>query len=268
MLEKDKHKHPLWDEHTGVDPVMVTAVHSGHALRDELREIMALDENIRLREEDPFTDAWVSISDNYILPERSRFEVDLNRARDEAVYMSPEDAWGLNLWKSPPTHEMQIRSLEEYDAFYLELRKLFDEMQARHSRFVVFDLHAYNHRRYGPDALPQDPNLNPEINIGTGTMDREYWGPVVDRFIDDLRAFDFLGHHQLDVRENVKFVGRQLASWVHSHYPKVACVISVEFKKFYMDEWSGMGDPVQVQAIRQALASTLPGIKQTLAAMP
>ncbi len=207
------------------------------------------------------------MSYNYILPERSRFEVDLNRARDEAMYMSAEDAWGLNLWKSPPTHEMQIRSLEEYDAFYLELRKLFDEMQARHGRFVVFDLHAYNFRRSGPDASPEDPELNPEINIGTGTMDREYWAVLVDRFIHDLKAFDFLGRH-LDVRENVKFVGRQFPNWVHDRYPKIACVLAVEFKKFYMDEWSGMGDPIQIQAIRQALASTLPGIKKALAAMP
>ena len=267
MTDKEHQGHPLWDEHTGTDPVMVTAVHSGHALRDELREIMALDDKTRLREEDPFTDAWVSISDNYILPERSRFEVDLNRARDEAVYMTPEDAWGLKLWKTTPTHEMQIRSLEEYDAFYAELRKLFDEMQALHGHFVVFDLHAYNYRRGGPDAPPEDPELNPEINIGTGTMDRDYWAPLVDRFIDDLRTFDFLGKH-LDVRENVKFVGRQFPGWIHTHYPRVACVLAVEFKKFYMDEWTGLGDPVQIQAIRQALASTLPGIKEMLSTIP
>ena len=264
MPEPKSPEHPLWDEHIGNDPIMVTAVHSGHALRDELRQIMALDEESRLREEDPFTDAWVSISDNYILPERSRFEVDLNRARDEAVYQTPEDAWGLLLWKSPPTHKMVIRSLEEYDAFYKELRKIFDDMQARHGRFVVFDLHAYNHRRAGPAAPPENASHNPEINIGTGTMDREYWAPLVDRFIQDLREFDFLGRH-LDVRENVKFVGRQFPSWVHTHYPKTACVLAIEFKKFYMDEWSGLGDPIQIQAIRQALASTLPGIKESLA---
>jgi len=85
MPEIDSHNHPLWDEHSGTDPIMVTAVHSGHALRDELRQIMALDEKTRLREEDPFTDAWVSISDNYILPERSRFEADLLQQFPAAV---------------------------------------------------------------------------------------------------------------------------------------------------------------------------------------
>jgi len=264
MPDKYNEQHPLWDEHTGRDPIIVTAIHSGHALREEVREIMALDEASRLREEDPFTDAWMSISDNYILPERSRFEVDLNRARDEAVYISAEDAWGLNLWKTPPTKEMILHSLEEYDAFYEELGILFDEMRARHGHFVIFDLHAYNFRRHGPDAEPQPEEENPEINIGTGTLDRGYWGGLVDRFIHDLHGFDFLGRH-LDVRENVKFVGRQFAQWTHDNYPKSACLLAIEFKKFYMDEWSGMGDPIQVQAIRQVLASTLPGIKESLA---
>jgi len=264
MATGQDQQHPLWDEHTGQDPIVVTAIHSGHALREELREIMALDEESRLREEDPFTDAWISISDNYLLPERSRFEVDLNRVREEAVYTTPGDAWGLNLWTTPPTKEMVLRSLEEYDAFYEELRVLFDEMRERHGHFVIFDLHAYNYRRLGPNAVPESDEENPEINIGTGTMNRVYWGSLVDRFIRDLRRFDFLGRH-LDVRENVKFVGRQFAKWTHDHYPKSACLLAIEFKKFYMDEWTGQGDPIQVQAIRQALASTLPGVKASLA---
>ena len=44
-------------------------------------------------------------------------------------------------------------------------------------------------------------------------------------------------------------------------------LLAIEFKKFYMDEWSGLGDPVQIQAIRHALASTIPGIKDSLASL-
>jgi N-formylglutamate deformylase len=263
MATDKNSKHPLWDEHTGTDPIVVTAIHSGHALREELQEIMLLSEDERLREEDPFTDAWIAVSDNYLLPERSRFEVDLNRDRDEAVYIKPEDAWGLKLWKTPPSWQMVNRSLQEYDSFYNELRKVFDEMQARHGRFVIFDLHAYNYRRHGPQEPPEPAEENPEINVGTATMDRAFWGALVERFIADLRRFDFLGRH-LDVRENVKFKGRHFAQWTHDNYPNVACLLAIEFKKFYMNEWSGLGDPVQIQAIRQALASTIPGIKESL----
>ena len=84
--------------------------------------------------------------------------------------------------------------------------------------------------------------------------------------VNDRRTFDFLDRH-LDVRENVKLVGRQFAQWTHDNYPQSACLLAIEFKKFYMNEWSGLGDPVQIQAIRQALASTIPGIKKSLAAL-
>jgi len=53
----------------------------------------------------------------------------------------------------------------------------------RFSRFVVFDPHTYNHRRLGPQALPADPRYNPEVNLGTGTLDRNRWEPVVSVFL-------------------------------------------------------------------------------------
>jgi hypothetical protein len=104
---------------------------------------------------------------------------------------------------------------------------------------------------------------NPEVNLGTGTMDRERWSPIVDRFINDLRAFNFLGR-QLDVRENVKFRGGQFARWTHENFPNSGCVISVEFKKFFMDEWTGVPDAVQLEAIQQSLQSTVPGVLAAL----
>ena len=39
---------------------------------------------------------------NRIIVNRSRFEVDINRPRDKAVYITPEDAWGLHIWKNIP----------------------------------------------------------------------------------------------------------------------------------------------------------------------
>lgn len=254
----------LWHVHNGEGPIFAVALHSGHDLREELRERIALDEATRLREEDPFSDAWVSSADNFILPRRSRFEVDLNRSREEAAYQTAEDAWGLQVWRTPLTAEMIQHSLEEYDAFYQQLESLLKTFQQRHDKFVVFDLHTYNYRREGPHAPPENIELNPEINIGTGTMNRQRWSPVVDRFINELRNFDFLDRH-LDVRENVKFRGRYFPQWVHSRFPNSACVLSIEVKKFFMDEYSGQGDPIQIQAIREALLETIPGIIKTLA---
>ena len=65
-------------------------------------------------------------------------------------------------------------SLEEYDGFYTALGEIYADMVDRYGRFVVFDLHTYNHRREGPNGPVADPSLTPQINVGTGTLtDRE-----------------------------------------------------------------------------------------------
>ena len=244
-------------------PLVAAAIHGGHKLRPEIARMMALADADRLREEDPFTAGWTSIAENRLVGSQSRFEVDLNRPREKAVYIHPEDAWGLQIWKEPPTAEVIERSLTVYDAFYDEAHRVFTELESRFGRFVVFDLHTYNHRRDGPNGPIADAEGNPEVNVGTGTMDRNRWTPVVDRFFKELSAFDFLGR-QLDVRENVRFRGGQLARWTHEHFPQSGCVLAIEFKKFFMDEWTGIPDSIQLEAIRQCLGSTISGILEAL----
>ena len=201
-----------------------------------------------------------------LVARRSRFQVDLNRPRESAVYIRPEDAWGIRVWEREPAEEIVHRSLAEYDAFYVELERIVGELVEANHLAVVFDLHTYNHARAGPEGPRADPEGNPEINVGTGTMDRERWGPIVDRFIGDLRSFDFLGRH-LDVRENVKFQGRAFCAAVHRGVPHTACALAVEVKKFFMDEWTGRVDRPQFHTILAAFRSTLPGLREELERM-
>lgn len=250
----------------GTGPVVAAAIHNGHDTRKNIERHLAIDEEQQLREEDPVTGEWTQIAKTQIVGLRSRFEVDLNRPRDKAVYETPADAWGMKVWDTPPKQQMIDASLAEYDQFYEDVEALLREMVAEYGKVVVYDLHTYNHRREGADGPPADARKNPEVNIGTGTMDREYWGPVVDRFISDLRAYDFHGRN-LDVRENVKFLGGHFAEWIHKTFPKQVCAISIEFKKFFMDEWEGEADPNEVEAIYNALKSTLPGVREALTAM-
>ena len=253
----------IWNIQTGGKPLVATAIHDGHTLRDEVAGIMALSEMERLREEDPFTSKWTAVAETRLIGTHSRFQVDLNRPRDNAVYIEPEDAWGLEVWKRKPSPELVKRSLEEYDAFYKAVNQLFSELQQRFKRFVVFDLHSYNHYRDGIEKPAADPAHNPQVNIGTGTMNREQWAPIIDRFISDLRSFDFSGRH-LDVRENIKFKGGYFPRWIHQSFKSSACVLSVEFKKFFMNEWTGESDDVQLENIGNALNSTVPGVFETL----
>lgn len=257
---------PFFELTRGEGPLVATAVHDGGAVRPEVARLMAWSEADRLREEDPFTGGWTAMAPTRLVVRRSRFEVDLNRPREGAVYLTPDDAWGRTVWTAPPPPDLIERSLAEYDAFYAAVHELLGDLTRRVGRFVVFDLHTYNHRREGPTAPAADPAETPEVNVGTGTTDRARWAPVVERFKEDLRAFDFFGR-SLDVRENVKFQGGRFPRWIHETFPDTGCALAVEVKKFFMDEWTGDADLGQAEAIGRALASTVPGVLEALGRM-
>ena len=246
--------------------VIAASVHAGHDLRREIEEVMILDEEVRRREEDPFTELIAGLVPARVLTGRSRFEVDLNRPRDEAVYRRPEDCWDLQVWADPPLDDdLTARSLEVYDAFYAALGERLDPVAAR-GPFVLFDVHSYNHRRGGADGDPAPVEDNPGVNVGTGTLDDERFGGVVDALIDSLGT-QGVGGGPLDARENVAFEGRAVAAWVHERYPDVGCALALEFKKTFMDE--NTGEPVH-SAIRRsarALAAAIPDVLSELDAL-
>jgi hypothetical protein len=247
---------PAWKTELGEGPLVAVALHHGHQVRDEVIRHLALDEVTRLREEDPLTGEWTAVAPHRIVVNRSRFEMDLNRPRDKAVYRRPEDAWGLEVWKPGTPDKLFERSLAQYDAFYAEMRELFDALVRTHGRFLVLDIHSYNHRRGGSDGPLADPAGNPQVNVGTGTMDRARWAPVVDRFIAELSSADFPGDSlegPLDVRENVRFFGGNFPRWIHEQYPETGCALALEFKKIFMDEWTGQADRRLMGAIHVAL---------------
>lgn len=252
-----------WELREGDGPLIATAVHAGHDLRSEVADLMALSEAERLREEDPFTDSWADIADTHVVVRRSRFEVDLNRARDGAVYLTSEQAWGLQVWRSPLPPDTVERSLHLHDDFYGMLERVLRSAERDFGGFVLYDLHSYNHRRAGPGTAAESPRVNPEINLGTGSMDRERWAGVVERFMEDLRGHDFEGR-SLDVRENVRFRGGHLPRWVHRTFPATGCALAVEVAKFFMDEHTGALHPGTCKTVREALAATVPGVLEEL----
>lgn len=250
-----------FDISPGPGPLVAAAVHDGHAIDPVTLEHIALPEAERLREEDPFTGRLTDVAPTRIVGRRSRFEIDLNRPPEKAVYRTPDDAWGLDVWGGREAPEAVVtRSMGIYDAFYDAVEKLIGEKVRTHGSVVVYDLHSYNHRRDGPDGPIADPEANPEVNIGTGSLDRERWGDLVDGFMADLRlgAAD-AGLADLDVRENVKFQGGHFSRWIHETFGNAACVIAVEFKKTFMDEWTGEPDRDHLAKLHEALRSTVPG---------
>ena len=235
--------------------LIATAIHNGHDLRPATVDEMILDESTRLREEDPYTDVIGAAAPATVVVNRSRFEVDLNRRREDAVYRRPEDCWGLEVWKSNPLPEdIAEGSLEVYDEFYAELGCRLDEVALR-GPFVVYDVHSYNHRRDGDDAEPAPLEGNPEVNLGTGTVDKQLFGAVVDAFASSLGS-QRTEVGPIGVGENVKFKGRALSRWVHARYAGVGCCLALEFKKTFMDEWTGEPDHGRLEQLQGALAAT------------
>lgn len=247
-----------WTMRRGTSPVVGTAIHDGHALPPGFEAIMAIGDEERTREEDPYTEVFIRDIPNRIVVHHSRFAVDLNRGREVAVYLKSEQAWGLQVFSQPPSPDMIRRALHIHDRYYQDLRRFLREVERQFGRFVVLDIHSYNHRRAGPDAPAASADLMPEINIGTFSMDRPRWAHVVDPFMERLRAFEFRGR-AMDVRENISFQGRgEQTRFIHSEFPTSGCAIAIELKKFFMDEWTGEADLEALDAIRAMIRSSLP----------
>ena len=252
----DSDSERWWTMQRGPGAVLATAIHDGHELRPEIAAAMRLAGADRLREEDPFTGQAVTGVPTHVIANRSRFEFDLNRAADSAIYRTPEESWGIAVWEGELDQALAERSLAIHAAYYRMLGALLDDISNQRERFVLIDVHSYNHRRDGPgaDATPQEKA--PDINIGTFSMPREEWAFLIDPLMDRMREFDFNGR-KLDVRENVAFQGKgEQTRFVHDRYPGRGCAIALEFKKFFMDEWSGKPDRQELDAMRRFITFT------------
>ena len=247
-------------------PIIFAAVHDGHNIREELAEYVTLSDNSRLREEDPYTGKWLPISKNTITTETSRFEVDLNRPREKAVYLKPDDSWGLKVWKEEIPDDIYKRSLKKYSEFYSQLEKEIKNHLKHNKIIVVYDLHSYNYKRDGANKPPEADEQNPEINLGTGTLNRERWAPIVDRFIDETKKYNFMGR-TLDIRENIKFRGGYFPRWIHENFPNSVCSLSIEFRKFFMDEWTGEPYNEVIEEIKALLQFTKLGVLEEITKM-
>lgn len=239
-------------------PFVATGIHDGHSVRDKLKDRFKLTDQERLREEDPYTGEIARQFDNYIIARRSRFEVDLNRPPDNAVYRKPEDAWGLHVWKEPITDAEVEESMKLYHHFYEQTAAKLAEIIDAYGFVVVYDLHSYNHRREGPDSPPAKQEGNPDIDILTTNIHLDRWGPVLDKLKEVLRNYPY-PDGPLDVREEVRFEGKKshFMQWLLERFQEKAFVPSIEFKKIFMDEWTGEPDQHKLDHLKKAMLETV-----------
>ena len=243
-------------------PIACTAIHNGHLLSDIIAANMALSEKERLYEEDPYTGYFTEICSNMIKVNYSRFQVDLNRPLSGSFYAVPQQAWGLQVRKELPESAEIEFSNQCYRWYYQTVKEHIDMLLEKYAKIFVYDLHSYNHQRGGEGADYDDPLQNPEIIIGTNNMP-EVWFSLVDKIVEQLRSKDYFGRG-LDVRVNVKFDGGHFSRWLHNTYGERVCCIALEFKKIFMDEWTGEIDWIKAKRLREILQSSLAVIEKGL----
>ncbi|MGY0632814.1 N-formylglutamate amidohydrolase [Luteimonas sp. A478] len=255
-----------WDIAVSDGPVIATAIHDGHGLRPSLRPLVALPAAERMREEDPLTGVFTEVGDVRIQVPASRFETDLNRPREGAVYARPEDCWGLEVWRTSMPEEEIKRSIAAWDRFYAMFAELVDRMLERWQAVLLVDLHSYNHRRDGVDGPHAPQQGNPDIELGITTADPDRWGNVVARFSEALRAQPVSGRNP-DVRANVRFpTGGHFPEWVYARWGARVCTISPEFKKIFMDEWTGQADVAALYDLRAGLQAAVDAVRPSFQA--
>lgn len=247
---------PFFKMSTGEGPVIAAAIHNGHFIREELLPYLAVDEKSRLYEEDPFTGYLADIVETSLVGLHSRFEIDLNREKKQSIYMKPDQAWGLEVWKEIPPGNLLSRSYQAYDDFYAQAESLIAGKIRTYGYAIVYDLHSYNHQREGKPA-PREQN--PDINIGYNGLDRGFWAQVIDAFAHTLKD-TAVGERPLDVRENIKFRGGHFTTWINTGFENRACAFAIEVKKIFMDEQTGEVNEQVLTEIKKALEATIPEV--------
>ena len=232
-------------------PVIAFALHDGHFIDNTLHDYLLLGEQGRSREEDPYTGYMIAdLPVSKVVVHTSRFQLDLNRTKDKAIYLKPEDAWGLNVWNDLPVGA--IRKLhKDYDLFYDAVAGIIEAAIKEHGCFFILDVHSYNHRRENP-YTEADALTHPEINMGTAYNGKK-WQGLCNRLTNFFAKADALDH-KTDARQNIIFKGGAFARWVIEHYGEYGAVFSVEYKKTFMDEWTGIANIPHINGLKQLLA--------------
>ncbi len=119
-------------------------------------------------------------------------------------------------------------------------------------RALIFDIHSYNHRRQGPQTAAPARD-NPDIDLGLTTVNHRRFGRVAESVVESLSHCSLSGR-PLDVRANVRYPdGGNFPESMFAKFGDDVCVVTLEVKKIYMDEWTGTVDFTTVHQLLQAM---------------
>lgn len=240
-------------------PFWAFAIHDGQQIDPFIDPYINLNESERLREEDPFTAVMAELPMNQFIVGSSRFQLDLNRKIEDSVYLRPDQAWGLQVWKDSLPENIVTELYLDHKNIYQEIEEQIQETFDQYGYFVVYDIHSYNAKRNGSEE-EVDTEINPQINLGTAYVDPK-WQPLIDQLMGFISK-DSLYDGPIDIRENIKFKGGYLSQLINKKFGAYGCVLSIEFRKDFMDEWTGAPDLPRVVSCKQLLMNSIQVLKQ------
>lgn len=223
------------------------AVHDGHEFRKELWDNCLHSEYDRWYEEDPETKNMIVNHPIVIAGRDSRFEYDLNRFPEEAVF---ETAWGKQLWRYPLTEYEKQKSLKKHDSFYKVVQTLISKLEEIHRTCVVYDMHSYNWQRWDREV--------PTWNLGTKNIDNERFGSVIEDWRQALSHLKLPnGIKQTAAINNTFFGNGYFLRFITNNFNNTL-VLATEIAKVYCDEYDQVIYPEVVTAVEKQLRVMIP----------
>ncbi|MFP4025031.1 MAG: flavohemoglobin expression-modulating QEGLA motif protein [Thiohalospira sp.] len=225
-------------------PFAAFAIHNGHNLRKSLKDICLLSDHERWQEEDPFTLNFISSLPIVIAANDSRYEYDLNRNEENAIY---QEAWGKKVWrKKLPDQEIQ-NSLEKHRNFYHIVDVLIAKLEKKFGSVIVFDIHSFNYKRY--------IHATPVFNLGTQNINRKYYSRYINYWLKELQKIELPGIEN-DVKENNIFKGNGYLLQHITEKFQNTLVLATEIKKIYCNEETGESYPMVIDELTRQLKKT------------
>ncbi|MCI2228135.1 N-formylglutamate amidohydrolase [Polaribacter sp. MSW13] len=222
------------------------AVHDGHQFRKELWDNCLHTEYERWFEEDPETKQMVKSHPIVIAGMDSRFEYDLNRTPETAIYT---DAWGKQLWKNPLPKEQKDRSLEKHENFYKVVNALVAKLEEKFGVCIVYDMHSYNCKRWTREV--------PTWNLGTGNVDVKRFGNEIESWRAILEKTPLPNRIKSTAKINDTFQGNgYFLKYITQNF-KNTLVLATEIAKVYCDELEQILFPEVVSSVENYLKTEL-----------
>jgi hypothetical protein len=222
------------------------AVHDGHQFRRELWDNCMHTEYDRWYEEDPATKEMVKSHPIVIAGMDSRFEYDLNRAPDSAVY---DDAWGKKLWRQSLPAKMKERSLAKHYNFYKVVHALISKLEEKFGVCIVYDMHSYNWQRWEREV--------PTWNLGTSNVDNDRFGDCIETWRGILEQTPFPSGIPRTAKINDTFQGNGYFLKFITQKFSNTLVLATEIAKIYCDEYKQIMFPEVIDTVEVYLRKVL-----------